>query len=187
MANANKYRHVLRQINKDLNDCAKTKSPVMKVISFFTNINFQVLFLYRHVYYLKNKSALHKLIMIVFNYISRTMFQCYIAEKATIGSGLNLPHPTGIVIGEDVIIGNNVTIYQQVTLGSHGKQSSGRAYPIIEDNAIIYAGAKLIGNITVGRNSVIGANAVVNKDVPPDSIAVGVPAKIINKRDDQSG
>lgn len=187
MGKENGYRHVLRSVSCDLNDCAKTKSRPKKLLAFFTSINFQVLFLYRHIHYFRSRSALHKLLMLLFSYRSRTKFQCYLSEKAQIGRGLNLPHPTGIVIGEDVVIGDNVTIFQQVTIGSHGKAQLGRAYPVIEDHVTIYAGAKLIGNITIGRHAVIGANAVVNKDVPPYAVAVGVPAKIMNKRVDQSG
>ncbi|MCQ6558893.1 serine O-acetyltransferase EpsC [Paenibacillus mendelii] len=181
------YRDVLRQVRKDLIDCANSKSWKKKTLIFFISLNFQVLFLYRHTRYLQHKSKLHKLLVLVFSYISKIVFQCHISERARIGTNLKMPHPTGIVIGDDVLIGDNVTIYQQVTLGSHGKSGFERAYPIIEDNVVIYAGAKVIGNITIGRNAVIGANAVVIKDVPPNAVAVGVPAKTIEKRVDKIG
>lgn len=105
---------------------------------------------------------------------------CDISYDAVIGKNLRLPHPLGIVIGAGVIIGNNVIIFQQVTFGSHGKRGLDFSYPVIENNVKIYAGAKIIGGVTIGENAIIGANAVVNIDVPPNTIAVGVPCKIIH-------
>ncbi len=104
----------------------------------------------------------------------------YIGPNARIGIGLKLPHPTGIVIGDGVVIGTDVTIYQQVTIGGAriGDAQQNR-YPKIGDGTIIFAGAKLIGNITVGTSCVIGANCVVNRDIPDKATAVGVPAKIL--------
>lgn len=104
-------------------------------------------------------------------------YGCYISEKCIIGKRLNLPHPVGIVIGEKAIVEDDVTIYQCVTLGSHGKQNKPQEYPYIQQGAKIFSGAVLIGNIKVGKNAVIGANAVILSDVPPGSIAVGVPYK----------
>ncbi|WP_082890472.1 serine O-acetyltransferase [Halotalea alkalilenta] len=110
----------------------------------------------------------------------------YISSKADIGAGLILPHPNGVVIGEKVIIGKNCTIYQQVTLGGGkvGDQSSGN-YPVIGDNVTIYAGAKVLGSIKIGDNVIIGANAVIIKDVPSKAVAVGVPGKNILREDNQ--
>ncbi|MDF2452218.1 MAG: serine acetyltransferase [Bacteroidota bacterium] len=96
--------------------------------------------------------------------------------SAHIGSGLKINHGLGTVIGARVVIGNNALIHQGVTFGD---KNSGR--PVLKDNVTVYAGAKLLGNITVGNNSVIAANCVCFTDVPDDSTAVGMPAKIINK------
>ncbi|MPT47033.1 MAG: serine acetyltransferase [Sphingobium sp.] len=106
-------------------------------------------------------------------------FGCHISSKAQIGAGIHFPHPQGIVIGEAVKIGRNCQIFQQVTIGGarRGDYMAGRQ-PQIEDNVIIYAGAKVLGAITVGEGAVIGANAVVTKNVPAGHIAVGVPAVI---------
>ncbi len=101
---------------------------------------------------------------------------------AQIGQGVFIDHATGIVIGETTIIGNNVLIYQQVTLGGVSL-SQGKRHPTIEDNVIIGAGAKVLGNITIGANAKIGANSVVIRDVPPNSTAVGVPARVANRID----
>ena len=103
---------------------------------------------------------------------------CDISYYAHIGNKVILPHPLGIVIGKNVTIGDNVVIFQQVTLGSHGKINKELSYPIVEDNVKIYAGAKIIGGVRIGSNSIIGANAVVNIDVPANSTAYGVPCKI---------
>ena len=83
----------------------------------------------------------------------------------------------GVVVGETSIIGNNVTLFQGVTLGGTGKEQ-GKRHPTIRNNVVIGTGAKVLGNITVGDNSYVGANAVVIKDVPPNSTVVGVPGRI---------
>ena len=93
---------------------------------------------------------------------------------ATIGKNLFIDHGYGVVIGETTIIGNNVTMYQGVTLGGTGKEH-GKRHPTIEDNVFIGSGAKILGNIIIGENSKIGANAVILKDVLSDSTVVGIP------------
>ena len=107
-----------------------------------------------------------------------TGLECHLS--AVIGEGFFVAHTHGIVIGEGVILGKRVVIYNGVTLGAsaRGTHEKGRRYPIIEDEVTVYTGAKLIGPIVVGKGAVIGANAVVLKDVPPESVAVGVPARI---------
>tara|TARA_R110001583_G_scaffold73469_1_gene204406 strand:+ start:7584 stop:8075 length:492 start_codon:yes stop_codon:yes gene_type:complete len=108
-------------------------------------------------------------------------FGCYLSKKAIIGKNVKFRHPVGIVIGDGVTIGNDVLIYQNVTLGAAriGEGAKG-FYPQIANGVTIFAGAKILGSITIGENSSIGANAVVLKDVPPNSIAVGIPAKILS-------
>jgi serine O-acetyltransferase len=107
---------------------------------------------------------------------------CDFSYNAQIGLNLKLPHPLGIVIGDGVVIRDSVKIFQQVTLGSHGKSGEELKYPVIESGVKIFAGAKIIGGITIGENAIIGANAVVNIDVPPNSTAVGIPCKIVSKK-----
>lgn len=106
-------------------------------------------------------------------------FNCQIGYYSSIGYNLVLPHPVGIVIGQGVKISDNVTIFQNVTLGKHGNINGIEGYPKINDGVIIYAGSVVIGNITIGANSIIGANSFVNKDVPPNSVFAGQPAKFI--------
>ena len=105
-----------------------------------------------------------------------------IHPAATIGDNVFIDHGIGVVIGETAIIGNNVTIYQGVTLGGVSL-NPGKRHPTIEDDVIIGAGAKILGNITIGKESKIGANSVVVKDVPPYSTVVGIPGKVIKRKD----
>jgi len=97
---------------------------------------------------------------------------------AEIGRRLFIDHGSGVVIGETAVVGNDVTLYQGVTLGGTGKER-GKRHPTIEDDVVIGDGAKVLGNITVGRNCRIGAGSVVLRSVPENSTVVGVPGHII--------
>jgi len=99
---------------------------------------------------------------------------------ASIGKGVFIDHGSGVVIGETAVIGDNCTIYQGVTLGGTGKQT-GKRHPTLGNNVMVGAGAKLLGAFTVGDNSKIASGAVVLSDVPPNSTAVGIPAKIVRR------
>lgn len=107
----------------------------------------------------------------------RRKFGCFVQPGARIGPGLRLPHPNGIVIGSGVEIGARCTIYHQATFGAArvGEGFSDR-YPSVGDDVTIFAGAKLIGPIRIGDGAIIGANAVVLRDVPPRHRATGIPA-----------
>lgn len=100
---------------------------------------------------------------------------------ATIGKKFFIDHGMGVVIGETTIIGDNVTLFQGVTLGGTGKEK-GKRHPTIKDNVVVGTGAKVLGNIVVGNNVLIGANAVVIRDIPDDSTVVGVPGRIAKKK-----
>ena len=99
---------------------------------------------------------------------------------ATIGKGLFIDHGTGVVIGETAILGDNVTLYQGVTLGGTGKEH-GKRHPTLEDNVMVSAGAKILGSFTIGENSKVGAGSVVLQPVPPNCTVVGVPGRIVKK------
>ena len=100
---------------------------------------------------------------------------------AVIGKGFFIDHGSGVIIGETTIIGDNVTLYQGVTLGGTGKET-GKRHPTLCDNVMVSAGAKIIGSFTIGENSKIGAGSVVLEEVPPNCTVVGVPGRIV-KRD----
>jgi len=97
---------------------------------------------------------------------------------ATLGSRFFIDHGMGVVIGETAIIGDDVTVYQAVTLGGTGKET-GKRHPTIEDCVVVGVGAAVLGNITVGRGSKVGGGAVVIDDVPPNCTVVGVPGRVV--------
>ena len=99
---------------------------------------------------------------------------------AKIGKGFFIDHGNGVIIGETAIVGDNVTLYQGVTLGGTGKEQ-GKRHPTIEDNVMISAGAKVLGSFTVGAGSKIGAGSVVLHEVPPGSTVVGVPGRVVRR------
>ncbi|MDO5382274.1 MAG: serine O-acetyltransferase EpsC [Eubacteriales bacterium] len=101
---------------------------------------------------------------------------------ATIGEGLFIDHGHGVVIGETAEIGDNVTLYQGVTLGGTGKEQ-GKRHPTLGSNIMVGAGAKILGSVTIGDNCKIGAGSVVLKNVPPNSTVVGVPGRVVIRDD----
>ncbi|MFC1806750.1 serine O-acetyltransferase EpsC [Candidatus Omnitrophota bacterium] len=109
--------------------------------------------------------------------IARHFTGIEIHPGATIGNDFFIDHGMGVVIGETTIIGDNVTLFQGVTLGGTGKEQ-GKRHPTIGKNVVVGTGAKILGNIIIGDNSYVGANAVVIRDVPPNSTVVGVPGRI---------
>jgi len=105
---------------------------------------------------------------------------CHISAKCTIGCDVALPHPVGIVIGDRVVVGNRVRIFQGVTLGS---SAIGRdSYPVVEDGVTIFANAVVVGRVTLGPDAVVGAGAIVLQDVPTNCNAVGNPARIVPRK-----
>ena len=112
--------------------------------------------------------------------ISRFFTGIEIHPGATIGKGFFIDHGMGVVIGETSVVGDDVKMFHGVTLGGVGNQK-GKRHPTVGNNVTIGAGAKVLGNIHIGEYANIGANAVVLKDVPPFTTAVGVPAEIKEK------
>lgn len=108
----------------------------------------------------------------------RWMTGIEIHPGATIGERFFVDHGMGIVIGETTVIGDDVTLYQGVTLGGTGKES-GKRHPTLDDCVVVGVGAAVLGNITVGRGSKVGAGAVVIDDVPPNSTVVGIPGRVV--------
>lgn len=140
--------------------------------------SFKVMLHYRlaHKLYLKNHYFMAR-------YISQRGVRktgIEIHPGAVIGSGFFIDHGNGVIIGETCVIGNNVTLYQGVTLGGTGKEH-GKRHPTVGDNVMISAGAKVLGSFTIGENSKIGAGSVVLEAVPPNSTVVGVPGRVVKR------
>ena len=114
------------------------------------------------------------------SYWTRIFTGIEIHPKARIGNRFFIDHGEGVVIGETAIIGDDVLIYQQVTLGGTGNEH-GKRHPTIGNNVIIGAGAKVLGNITIGDDVRIGAGSVVVEDVPPNSTVVGIPGRVVQQ------
>jgi serine O-acetyltransferase len=110
--------------------------------------------------------------------LARFLTGIEIHPGAKIGSGFFIDHGMGVVIGETAEVGDNVTLYQGVTLGGTGKEK-GKRHPTIRDNVVIGAGAKVLGSITIGSDTKIGAGSVVLKDVEENATVVGVPGRVI--------
>ena len=119
-----------------------------------------------------------KLIARIFSHLARVITGIEIHPGAQIGRRFFIDHGMGVVIGETAIIGDDCTLYHGVTLGGT-TWKKGKRHPTLKDNVVIGAGAKVLGPITLGNNSKVGSNAVVVTDIPNDSTAVGIPAKII--------
>lgn len=120
--------------------------------------------------------------------LARTVTGIEIHPGARVGRRFFIDHGMGIVIGETADIGDDVMLYHGVTLGGRTPDAAGKRHPTLASGVVVGAGAKILGPITVGANTVVGANAVVTKDAPEDSILVGVPAKARRRagRDDFS-
>lgn len=155
----------------DKDPAAKNKLEI-----YFTYGGFKALRAYRraHRYY---THGLHFLAFLVSAH-ARKVTGIDIHPAAKIGHGVFIDHGVGLVIGETTEIGDDVTIYQGVTLGGTGKHV-GKRHPTIGNGVMISAGAKVLGPVTIGENSKIGAGSVVLKDVPPHCTVVGVPGRIV--------
>ena len=145
---------------------------------FLTNQGLHAILMHRlaHALYLLGYDLLAHIV----SNVARFFTGIEIHPAARIGKGLMIDHGMGVVIGETAEIGDGCTIFQGVTLGGTGKEQ-GKRHPTLHNNVFVGAGAKLLGNIEIGNNVKIGANAVVLCDVPESSTAVGIPARIIDK------
>lgn len=172
----------LREIKEEF-QIIKERDPAIKSpLEVLLYPTFQVMLSYRraHKQYLKGHFFRAR-------YISQKAARktgIEIHPGATIGKGFFIDHGTGVIIGETTIIGDNVTLYQGVTLGGTGKET-GKRHPTIGNNVMISAGAKVIGSFKVGDNSKIGAGSVVIEEVPPNCTVVGVPGRIVKRNNER--
>jgi serine O-acetyltransferase len=166
---------VVKELRRDL-QAARTRDPAardvgqLELIATWPGIHALIAHRVAHALDAAGVPLLPRLISMV----TRTLTGIEIHPAAQIGSGLFIDHGTGVVIGETADIGNDVTLYQGVTLGGTGF-ATGKRHPTVQDNVTIGSGAKLLGPITIGHGAKIGANSVVITDVPPHSTVVGNP------------
>lgn len=162
---------------KDEIQVVKERDPAVKSdMEVLLYPSFKVILRYRiaHRLYLKNHFFLAR-------WVSQRAARktgIEIHPGATIGKGLFIDHGSGVIIGETTIIGDNVTLYQGVTLGGTGKEQ-GKRHPTLKDNVMVSAGAKILGSFTIGENAKIGAGSVVLEEVPPNCTVVGVPGRVV--------
>ena len=169
-----------REFAKSQYDTIKLRDPALreeKEVFLYPYV--KALYWHRVAHELYKKGEFYKARKISQKWARKTGIEIH--PGAQIGEGFFIDHGHGVVIGETTIIGNNVTLYQGVTLGGTGKEH-GKRHPTIGNNVMISAGAKVLGSITIGDNCKIGAGSVVLKPVPPNSTVVGVPGRVV-KRD----
>lgn len=172
----------IRNIKEEIQIIRERDPAIHSSMEVFLYPSFKVMLHYRlaHKLYLKKHYFLAR-------YISQRGVRktgIEIHPGAKIGKGLFIDHGNGVIIGETSIIGDNVTLYQGVTLGGTGKEH-GKRHPTVGNNVMISAGAKVLGSFTIGDNSKIGAGSVVLNEVPPNSTVVGVPGRVV-KRNNQT-
>lgn len=145
----------------------------------FTYSGFHALFFFRIAGALRKAGM--KLLPRGISQLAKFLTGIEIHPGATIGKSLFIDHGMGVVIGETAVLGDNVTLFQGVTLGGTGKEK-GKRHPTLGNNVVVGAGAKVLGDIELGDNVMVGANAVVLRNVPPESTVVGVPGRVARRR-----
>ena len=173
----------LRKIKNDFN-AALSMDPAAtnRFEVALTYAGFHAMLFYRLSHWLVNRRI--PFLPRALSQFARFLTGIEIHPGATIGSGLFIDHGMGVVIGETSDIGDNVTLFQGVTLGGTGKQR-GKRHPTIGSHVVVGAGAKVLGPITVGDYVKIGANSVVLQDVPDHSTVVGIPGRIVRIKDER--
>ncbi|MTI86315.1 MAG: serine O-acetyltransferase [Firmicutes bacterium] len=168
---------MLKRIRKEIQavfDRDPAAKSLLEVILCYPGLHAILMHRVAHFFYRRKMFLMARVI----SQISRFFTQIEIHPGAKIGEGLFIDHGAGVVIGETAEVGNNVTIYQGVTLGGTGKEK-GKRHPTVGNHVVISTGARILGSFSVGDNSKIGAGSVVLKPVPPNSTVVGVPGKVV--------
>ena len=176
-------RETFRKIKKDFQAAlAMDPAATSKVEVALTYSGFHALLFYRMAHWLWKRRI--PFLPRALSQLARFLTGIEIHPGATIGSGLFIDHGMGVVIGETTEIGDNVTLFQGVTLGGTGKQR-GKRHPTLGSHVVVGAGAKVLGPITVGDYVKIGANSVLLQDVPDHSTVVGIPGRIVRIKDER--
>lgn len=168
---------LFRQMREDIR-CIFEQDPAARstfeVVLTYSGLHAIWMHRIAHGFYKRNLRFLARVV----SQVSRFFTGIEIHPGAVIGRRLFIDHGMGVVIGETCEIGDDVTLYQGVTLGGTGKEG-GKRHPTLHDNVLVASGAKVLGSITIGANSKVGAGSVVLKEVPPNSTVVGIPGKIV--------
>lgn len=168
---------MLEKVKKDLNavfrhdPAARSK---LEVVLTYSGFHALVMYRFAHFLYLHRWRLAARMV----SQFAKFLTGVEIHPAARIGTGVVIDHGEGVVIGETAEVGNNVLIYQGVTLGGTGK-GKGKRHPTVCDNVMISAGAKVLGPFTVGKGAKIGAGSIVLKEVPPNATVVGVPGRVV--------
>lgn len=170
---------IIKHIREEFQIIRERDPSIKSAMEVLLYPSFRVMLSYRRAHKLYTKGHYFRARFISQRAARKTGIEIH--PGAVIGKGFFIDHGSGVIIGETAIVGDNVTLYQGVTLGGTGKET-GKRHPTIGDNVMISAGAKIIGSFTVGENSKIGAGSVVLEEVPPNCTVVGVPGRIV-KRD----
>lgn len=173
------FRKIQRDFNAALSMDPAATSRLEVVLTY---AGFHALLFYRFAHWLSRKRV--PFVPRALSQFARFITGIEIHPGAMIGSGLFIDHGMGVVIGETTEIGDNVTLFQGVTLGGTGKQR-GKRHPTIGNHVVVGAGAKVLGPITIGDYVKIGANSVVLQDVPDHSTVVGIPGRIVRIKDER--
>ncbi|RLA67476.1 MAG: serine O-acetyltransferase [Epsilonproteobacteria bacterium] len=176
--------NVFSLIKEDFSNVKKNDPALHSTFELFFNYpGLWALFFHRiaHWFYSKGLRFIPRFISAIGQFL--TVIDIHPAAR--IGRRVFIDHGVGVVIGETSIVGDDVIIYQQVTLGGVSI-SKGKRHPTIENAAVIGAGAKILGNIIIGKNSKVGANSVVVKDVPENCTAIGIPARVLKRGYDKT-
>lgn len=171
----------IRFVKEEIQVIQERDPAIKSPVEVFLYPSFRVMLSYRRAHKLYMKGHFFRARLISQRAARKTGIEIH--PGAVIGKGFFIDHGSGVIIGETTIIGDNVTLYQGVTLGGTGKET-GKRHPTLCDNVMVSAGAKIIGSFTIGENSKIGAGSVVLEEVPPNCTVVGVPGRIV-KRDNQ--
>jgi len=174
-----KRRSWLQAMRSDINavfDNDPAARSVLEIVLTYSGVHAIWAHRIAHALYRRRWYGLARLI----SQVSRFFTGIEIHPGARIGERLFIDHGMGVVIGETCEIGDDVVLYQGVTLGGTGKEK-GKRHPTIGNNVVVASGAKVLGSFTVGENSRIGANAVVLQEVPPDSTVVGIPGRVVRR------
>ena len=151
--------------------------PVWTLVTNLFSVRLQLIVLYR----VSRFAALNHLGLLcpLLRWLQYLLASSEISPYSQVGRRVRMPHPTGIVVGFGTVIEDDVSLFQHVTLGARGRSSGQGGYPVIRRGATLYAGATVIGAVTVGEDAVVGAKALVLDNVPDGAVALGVPARVV--------